>query len=277
MQVGDVDVVEALAGGQAHRRVLERVAAQHRQPPRARSLPRSAVGPAISRSRSTGSATPTGSGTIICPSTFPCWRSSLRCGSAIGTIARRTRPSTRSPRPRSRSCRPPATAVSSTSFTVASWRWAASLTRSRSLRTTESRRSEPIIRFRLLRGARSEVTPARTADPAARARAGETSGVRRRGRHTVQRCPASPHVVREQITIRRPGSRSPGLRGTGFPSGVDVEEGRQQRHRGRAVGDGVMHAQVQADPARRSVLAVARSPRAGPTGSADVAAAPPRW
>jgi hypothetical protein len=78
-------------------------------------------------------------------------------------MARRTRPSTRSPLLSNSPRRPAATAVSSTSFTVPPWAWAMPLMTSSLLRISASRRSEPTRRFRLVSGARPSPKASRTA------------------------------------------------------------------------------------------------------------------
>ena len=79
---------------------------------------------------------PERSGTIMTPTRLPAARSSDGPRSDAGTDAWRTSPGVSSPRASSRLRAPPATAVSTTSFTVPPWAWATFLIRSRSARTS---------------------------------------------------------------------------------------------------------------------------------------------
>ena len=109
-----------------------------------------------------------GAGRSSNPAGFPRTARPASRRSETGTMARGTTAATSSPRLTSSSRNPPATAVSSTSLTVASCACATALTGSRLLRMRRIRRSAPTTLLRLLRGEPRSANAVRAVCQAAR-------------------------------------------------------------------------------------------------------------
>jgi hypothetical protein len=178
---------------------------------------RSDVSAAISSSRRRSSRSPIGRGTSIPASTFP--RAAPGCSwcRETGTKARRTTPAVGSPRLRNRSAYPAATAVSSTSLTVAPWAWATFFVTSREVRTILSRRSEPILRLTLVRGAHPAAKTSRAA-----------GHERRRPRAVVMGFATAENVRSSSPSLRRRWSRN----------SPRVDGSRSGTHGGGLISDG---------------------------------------
>src|SRR6266704_760293 len=203
---------------------------------------RSAVVRAISSRRRIVSGSPTGSGTIIAPTRLPEVSASPWARMETGTMARRRSPGASSARLASRARAPPATAASTTSFTVAPCAWATCLARCRSPRTSRRRRCSPTARFSDDRRAtRAKQSPElggvglQTPDG--------LDWVAEWGANGSRRGPVVVKVVGEQVPRRWRGSGRPGRRDRARRVWSKVEHRSEERQGGGPVGDHMMQAQ----------------------------------
>ena len=189
-------------------------------------------------------------------------------------MARGTTAATSSPRLTSSSRNPPATAVSSTSLTVASCACATALTGSRLLRMRRIRRSAPTTLLRLLRGVPRSANAVRAVCQAGPGMVG--AGEPAAGRRNPVRQPGPPPVPRvlEQRAGRRDRSRGPRPRRLVGRVGGGVKQCAQHAQCRGPVGDRVMHAQVEADlPSRQAGQEPESATAAGSAAAAAGAAA----